>query len=412
VSGPLPGSGKRVMILRAVAVHKWASMKPKIALLAACLALVPAAAAAQDSFSRNFKAFKNLIPGIDFYARGKADVEPFGKPLADAGDRLRTFLGPELPKGAIVICSSMEQRDSVSEVRVLRMGYQWVLVQLTQEATNQQMLAQLQARMGGEVPAALLERFKNPSPEMRAAATARLVSSTVQRASLALVMKTTAPEKEFRASRLDDTGRSPLSDWLDVGLSNYAAGTSMSSLRMLQDRIDEAFPLEDVLTMYRPFVAPDTGGGGGNFRIMMGGPGGGQSGGASGGSQGGARPSGDVQVSPMGSGSQGGGNRSGGGQRGMSVPKEVQDRMTFDAQASTLFAYMVGKFGKERVAAIVKAEREGKGSRDLITAPDMLGPDLEKAEIALVEWLKTQKPEPGPGPMRIMMGGPGGSQQE
>ena len=65
-----------------------------------------------------------------------------------------------------------------------------------------------------------------------------------------------AKQKEFRSSRLDDTGRSPLTDWLDIGLAAYVSESANSNLKFLQDRMEEAFPLEDVLGMVRPFVVP------------------------------------------------------------------------------------------------------------------------------------------------------------
>ena len=176
----------------------------------------------EDSFSKNFKKFKDVIPGVDFFAGNRAELAPFEKPIAEAREKLSAFLGDDLAKGAIVICSKLEQKDSVNEIKVLRMGYRWVLIQLTPEASNQQMLANLKSRSGGQLPPGMLERLQNPSPEMKAAAEAAMVSATARRFANAVISMSLAKDKEFRSSRLDDTGRSPLSDWLDIGLAAYA----------------------------------------------------------------------------------------------------------------------------------------------------------------------------------------------
>jgi hypothetical protein len=367
------------------------------------LSLLALPVSAQDNFAKNFKLFKEIAPGIDFFASSRNEIAPFEKGIRDAQQRLSTLLGGNLAKGAIVVCSSTEQRDSVNETKVLRQGYKWVLLQLTPEASNQQMLADIKARMGGEVPQAILDRFKNPSPEMAAAAQARMISSTIQRSAYAAMMTTLAPEKEFRSSRLDDMGRSPLEDWLDIGIAAYSAGALNAGLGMLQNRLDEAFPLEDILTMPRPFVAPSTGGGGGQG-------GGGmmrQGGSGNGGGQGGGMPGGNVVVLSGGAQGQGGGgqgNRGGSGRGGgMNPPKDVQDRNMFDSQASALFSYVMEKLGPEKVVELVREVRGGKDSKSLLIRAGALGDDVEKVEQEWTDWLKTRKPDPS-GPVRIMVG--------
>ena len=70
--------------------------------------------------------------------------------------------------------------------------------------------------------------------------------------------------KAYRVSRVDDVSRTPLLDWIDIALVAYATGTSNTNLRFLTDRLEEAFPLDDVLSMSRPFVGQqDAGAGGG-----------------------------------------------------------------------------------------------------------------------------------------------------
>jgi hypothetical protein len=403
-----------VCVLALSSVISWAAVLPQ-----------------EDSFSRNFKKFKDVTSGVDFFAGNRAELAPFEKPIAEARQKLSAFLGDDLAKGAIVICSKLEQKDSVNEIKVLRMGYRWVLIQLTPEASNQQALANLKPPPGGQLPPGMLERLQNPSPEMKAAAETAMVSTTARRFANAVISMTLAKDKEFRSSRLDDTGRSPLSDWLDIGLASYASGGSNSNLRFLQDRMEEAFPLEDVLGMSRPFVAPGEGGAGAGGPIMVfRGPGGGSepvpgpgAATAGGGPQGGpgVLPQGGVAGNPQGGlgvapqGGPGGAPRGGAAappsgevtvRRGSSpaaMPKEVQDRMLFDAQAATFFNYLIEKAGIEKGKELVRWDQEGKDPVEFVTRPDVFGPDLEKTEREWQAWLKTQK---APGPMRIMTGGP------
>ncbi len=340
-----------------------------------------------DNLIKNFNVFKNPSIGVDFYAGSKSDAAPFEKPVAEARQRLSVFLGNDLAGGAVVICSTLEQKDSVSEAKMLRLGYRWVLIELTPEASSQQILARIKADSGGEVPAAVQQRFQNPSPEMKAAGDARLVSSVVQRMAYATIMTSLAPDKPFRASRIDDMARSPLPDWIDVGLASYAAGGSALSLRLLKDRIEEAFPLEDVLTMSRPFVAPSAGsGGGGQAVFVQAVPGGG----------GGARvdtpfPSPGGQAGPGGPPTQGGGG--GGRQRsgGMNLSKDVQDRMMFDAEASSFFSYLVAKAGVEKTRTIVNLSLENKNSLEVLSQSGAVDKDMDKVEQDWQSWLQEQK---------------------
>jgi hypothetical protein len=95
----------------------------------------------------------------------------------------------------------------------------------------------------------------------------------------------------------------------------------------------------------------------------------------------------------------GGGGRNGfpgngGSPNGMqrNLPKDEQDRMLFDGQSSTLFAYLVEKVGIEKVRELIQYVREGKESRDFITRPEVLGSDFEKIEGDWTAWVKSQKP--------------------
>ncbi len=359
-----------------------------IAVALAVTASVGAISSQTDNFTKNFNAYKEIAFKIDFYAGGRGDVAPFEKPVKEARERLAAFLGNDLPRGAVVICSSLEQRDTVSEARLLRMGYRWVLIELTPEAAAQQMIARIKAQSGGQVPAGLLERLQNRTPERKAADEARLVNSVAQRMAYALVTTTLAPDKPYRSSRADDVGRSPLPDWLDVGIASYAAGGPGFNVRFLKDRLDEAFPLEDVVSMSRPFVVPGEDSGGGDRFFMRGGQGGG-----------GSAPAGPGSV-PAGSVVGGGQGRGG----GMNLPKDVQDRMMFDAEASSFFAFIIEKAGLDKVKRLVDEARQGREPADLLGQQEMLGRELEKIEEDWRAWVKDLKVEPPPRSSRSTTG--------
>ena len=349
---------------------------------ALCLVLAMGSARAQTDFMKTFTAFKAVAPGVDFFAVSRKEVTPFEKPLIEARKRLAVFLGDDMSNGAIVICSDAALRDKVTEIRLLRMGYKWALILVTPEATLAQRVAQFKAQ-GVDIPPQIKEQMTNP--EAMATQMSRLVSSTVQRVCFSTLTTTLAPEKQFSPSRYDDVSRSPLSDWIDIGIVGYAIGEPLN-LRNLQDRLDEAFPLEDVMSMSRPFVAPESQGGGGGMR---GGPGGGNRGGQSGGPPG---------ISPSGPGGQGGGAARGGGGRGREMPKEQVDRMLFDAQSSTFFAYLIEKLGVVKAKGLVQANKDGKISRDLVIGKEMLGVEFDTIEPDWTKWMKAlQPPDSGRG---------------
>jgi len=262
--------------------------------------------AQENLFTKDFKQFKGIVPGVDFFAKARKEITPFEKPIAEAHKKLASILDGELAAGAIFICSSRKQKDSVYEPRAFQMGYKWLLSTLN-------------------------------------------------------------PEKEFRLSRIDDMNRSPLADWLDIGIASYAAGGLESHVSFLQRRLDEAFPIEDILFMSRPVVAPSAGGEsgqGGTIVIRM----------------------------ERGSGGQGGGQRHGQGGGGLrSMPKDVQDRMMYDAQAATIFAHLIEKMGIEKVTEIVRLNREGEDIQDVLESEEYLGSDFELVENVWSEWVKSQK---------------------
>jgi hypothetical protein len=343
----------------------------------------------QDNFTKNFKLFKEIVPGIDFFAASRSDVVPFEKPVKEAQAKLATFFGKDLPRGVLAICSTLEQKDSISERRLLKMGYRWALILLTPEATSQRMLAQIKAQMGGQLPPALMQLIQSPPPELKAAGTSQLVASSIQKIGNAILMTSLSPEMEFRSSRVDDVGRSPLADWLDIGIVSYAAGSAKSTLKFLQDHLEEGFPLEDILSMSRPFVAPaDDGspaGGGSAVRIVT-------AGGSGSGAPAPTPPAGGaggIRIAASG----GPGGQPQGMPFSMTMPKDVQDRLLFDAEASSFFSYIIEKLGVEKCRAVVLANREKKDTREILLQKDMFGSEIETLEKDWQTWVKAQKPE-------------------
>ena len=345
---------------------------------------------------KNFSAFRDLAPGIDFFASNRQVVAPYEKPAGETVAKLKSLFGTSLPKGAIFVCSTLEQKDAVYEPKVLKMGYGWTLTAVTSAVRSQEMLARIKAQMGGEVPAEIMDRIQKMSPEMMANAEKQMIVSVTQQIAYAVIQSTFAKDLQFRSSRLDDMGKSPLPDWLDIGIGIYVSGSN-SALTYLQQNMDQSFPLEDILTMARPFVASSSNqtgggpGGGGGMRSMGGG-----SGGANGGMPSfGGRGMGGFGGGNMGGGMPGFGGSPGGMRGGMqrTLPKDEQDRMLFDGQASTFFAYMLEKVGTDKMRELIKKAGEGKESRDYIANPDVLGPDFEKIEADWAAWIKTQKAE-------------------
>jgi len=350
------------------------------------LSLCSSAFALQDESFKDFNRFKGTVPGVDFFASNRGVVTPFEKPIAETRERLANLLGQNPPPGAIFVCSSLAQKDAVYEPRALKMGYNWILSVLTPEARTDEMMARLK-QSGVELTPERLERMRSRNTEMRPMLEAGLARQAARQMVFAVLQTTLAPDKEYRLSRVDDMGRSPLPDWLDIGVASYASGGG-TNVGFLQQHLEEVFPLEDMLTMSRPFVAPGSDVGGGPMVIRMERPGGG-----SGGSAGG-----DQVVAPGGAqggapgGAQGGAGMRMGGPR--SLPKDQQDRMMFDGQAATFFTFLLEKAGIDKLKEVLAAAREGKDALAAIKAIPALGTDLDKVEEEWTNWVKTQKPDP------------------
>ena len=50
-------------------------------------------------------------------------------------------------------------------------------------------------------------------------------------------------------------GKSPLPDWLDIGIASYVERSQYAPSPTCKQNMDQTFPLEDVLSMARPFAA-------------------------------------------------------------------------------------------------------------------------------------------------------------
>ena len=352
--------------------------------------------AQQEAQFKNFVSFRQLVPGIDFFASNRQAVAPYEKPAAEAVARLRDLFGTDLPKGAIFICSNLVQKDSIYEPVVLKAGYGWTLTAVTSEVRMQEMMERFKSQMGGDIPAEIKQRLGSQSSEMMANAEKQMVSGIVQKIGYAVLQSMLNENLQYRSSRVEDVGKSPLPDWLDIAIAAYASGNK-STLTYLQQNVEQTFPLEDILSMSRPFVASSSDQGGGR-----GGSGGGgrTEGGGSGGFPGGGQgmPQG-MSGMPQGMQRSGNSGRSqsgfpGGGSRNSMqrvLPKDEQDRMLFDGQSCAFFDFLLEKVGIEKIRDLIKQVHEGKESREYVMRPDVLGPDFEKIEADWTAWVKAQK---------------------
>jgi hypothetical protein len=251
--------------------------------------------------------------------------------------------------------------------------------------------------MGGEIPAEIKDRINNMPPEMVSRAESQMVDSTNRQLAHAAIWALLNPDSQFRSTRLDDMGKSPLPDWLDIGIASYASSAS-PDLAFLRGHMDQTFPLEDIFIMSRPFVASSIGQssgesfGGGGMRGFGGGggfPGGGPPGGFSprgGGGMGGGPPGG---FSQRGGGGMGGGSPNGGRSRQATMPKDEQDRLLFDTQSTTFFMFMIENAGIEKTLTFIERVIAGEEAWELITQPDFMAADLERIETEWLNWVES-----------------------
>jgi hypothetical protein len=364
--------------------------------LVLCLAIFASPAwAQQDSLTKSFKLFKNVVPGVDFFASARSEVALLENPVKETRAKLANLLGKDLAPGAIFICSTSEQRDAATEARAFMLGYKWYLNPTTPDFSVKEM-AKRMALMGDQIPVEARNRILNQTPEMKSAAEKRYVANTILGVAQAILVTTLAPDRDFHLSRLSDMARSPLPDWLDVGIVSYASSNAGINLAVLQDRADEAFPLEDVLSISQPFVAPTTSSNSGGVR-------------AGGGSGNSGAPQGQGGTNNPGGGSTSGGTRAPGGQSGggqggfpqasgarsarggQPMSKDQQDRNMFDAESTSFFAYFIDKFGVEKAKSVIQSAIEGKEIREILQQRDFGGEDWEKIETEWQDWIKTNK---------------------
>jgi hypothetical protein len=382
--------------------------------------LSPSLRAQETSTYKSFNKYAGLVKGIDFFASKKQSATPFQEPLQQVIARLEALLGDPLPKGSIFISSTQEQKDSIYEPMILKMGYAWTLSVESPEIRAQAMMERMRSMMGDDIPAEIRDRMRNMQPSTM---DNRATEDTARKVAYAIIQTSFAKNLKYRSSRLNDMGKSPLPDWLDIGIGAYATGQD-PNINYLKQNMEQTFSIEDVLTMSRPFVAStflqgdSSGNGRGGFGGGQGFPPGGFSGaGGEGGSQGGFNggqgfppggfggangggqgfpPGGFGGMNGGGQGRQGNGGRQGGGSQ-RTIPKDEQDQMIFDGESSTFFAFLLEKIGMEKMKALIASVREdnsGTGARKYVTRPDMLGEDYSKIETQWIDYVQNLKSEP------------------
>lgn len=352
---------------------------------------------AQTVSFKNFNSFQDIVPGVDFFASNRQLVAPYEAASTEAVAKLKTLLGDDLPKGAVFICSTLAQKDSLYEPVVIRRGYSWVIIADAPEFRMQEQLERLKAQIGDNIPPEILQRIKDMPRDMAAGMDQQAAGTMAKNIAFAVLQIMMNDENfQFRASRVDDVAKSPLQDWLDIGIGAYASG-DREALRYLQENIDMAFPFEDVLFMARPYVAQSNtasngGGGGGQGGVFIMGGAGGDMG----------------QMPKMNSGGGGQGQRQGGAPKSKpdgggapqqrTLSKDEQDRRLFDGQAIVFFDYIMEKFGIEKVRELIAYVNETKDeSYFFVTRPDVLGREFSKIEADLNAWLMKQSiPDPKP----------------
>ena len=339
---------------------------------------------AQTVSFRNFSSFQDIVPGVDFFAASRQTVAPYEEAAAQAIEKLKYLLGDDIPKGAIFICTNLAQRDSLYEPVVMRQGYSWVLISVAAEVRMQEQMDRMRSQMGDNIPAEIRQRMNSMSSDMTSVVDRQAAVNMARDIAFAVLQVLTNDETfQFRASRVDDVGKSQLQDWLDISIAAYTSG-DRSSIRYLQENIDMMFPIEDVLFMARPFVPTTTA----TTQQRSGGGQGGQMG-PGGGGQGGAPKA------------KASGNTAGGGTPQRTLSKDEQDRMLFDGQAISFLEYLMEKFGIEKIRDLIKFAMGKNESWDYVTRTDMLGRDFTKIETEWTAWMMKlsipdSKPKPKP----------------
>jgi hypothetical protein len=257
-----------------------------------------------------------------------------------------------------------------------------VLITETAEVRIQAQMDALRSQIGDNIPEEIRQRMNNMSRDTASAAAAvvdRQAAVDMARNVAFAVIQTISDDEtfNFRSSRVGDVGKSPLQDWLDIGIGAYASG-DRSPVNYLRENFEMSFPLEDVVFMSRPFVAARILGGqqqqgGGNLaqmaKVFMGGG----EGGAAKSKPGGGQP-----------------KAKGGGGQQRELPKDEQDELLFDGQAISFFDFFMERFGVEKMRELIEFVLEGNESWDFLVQPHVLGRDFIRTETEWAEWLRSQ----------------------
>jgi hypothetical protein len=385
----------------------WLLVAPLVALTA--LSGADCAHAQAVSF-KNFNTFHNVVPGVDFFASSRQVIAPYEKAAAEAVAKLKGLFDEDLPKGAIFICSNLAQKDSLYEPVVLKRGYSWVLISVTPEVRMQETMARIRSRIGDNMPEEMRRRMSNPPRDMASGAEQQAAGEMARDIAFAVLQSMLGgADFRYRSSRVTDVVKSPLPDWLDVGIAAYASGDT-EAIRYLRANLDQAFSIEDVIGMSRPFVSTSSdqqggsgGSDGGGAGEMGGGfPGGGMGqmgGGFPGGGMGGGMPGGGFPGG--GAGGQGTRTKPKAGGEGMPprvLSKAEQDRLLFDGQAITFFEFFLQKFGAGGMKQLIQYVRQGKETREYLVQPDVLGDNFAQIESDWSAWLNEQPMPADPRP--------------
>ena len=81
--------------------------------------------------------------------------------------------------------------------------------------------------------------------------------------------------------------------------------------------------------------------------------------------------------------------RGGGGNR--MLPKDQQDRMLFDSEASAFFQYLIEKLSLDKTKALIQFASEGNESYDWIVGKEAFGSSIDQIEEEWLAWLQEQK---------------------
>ena len=91
--------------------------------------------------------------------------------------------------------------------------------------------------------------MKSRQSDMVASAEGRMVEETMRQIAYAVIQTTFAKDLRYRSSRLNDMSKSPLPDWLDIGIGSYVTGND-PNLGYLQQNMEQTLPLSQETRNY------------------------------------------------------------------------------------------------------------------------------------------------------------------